>query len=899
MNFWRYFLGVYLFYKFGYMWCLLFSIFEKSIKDARALFFCLVMSFLLIVPKTVGATAPTVFEISGATTMGRVYGGTSGTVGVKIAQKYVPEKDEVICNVYHKVAQTSSGGGVVMRITKGGSVPEFVLPFVSVHVAEIPMDFLAKYVKFPLSECITLSSGSTYWFSFEPKNLVTFGSTYSFYSNVDQFPNSSHWQYNGFAFTGGAGWRENTGREWSLKLEGPEPPPKKQPVIIVPGILGSKLNRASDGEEVWPNTGNLFFQKTDVFLNELIGDEKGVSIVDIYAPKILDSAFSKNIYGDLVGTFLDAGYASGTELFTVPYDWRLRIASSTEKLDSVVKKAIAESPTGKVSIIAHSMGGLLVKEYLRQSSSTDFVDKLILAGVPELGSPKAFKALTYGDNFGFGFWAIDIFNSDRSKIISQNMPGVYELLPSRKYFDKGGWPYIYDSSDDRFRMPDFAGSFEFMLKDPDDSRNQLLLSSADEFHSVLDDAGFNAPKDSIYRFAGCQNPKTLGVLKIKPDNEFDVTPIDGDGTVPLVSATHSSAGHEYYALYSKTGINHMSLVGDDRTLGIIKGIVTNASTTLPEGISQNISDCGFIEPNAPNETTIAFSTHSPVFLHIYDNLGRHTGPDAEGIIELGIPGSSYEVIGDNSFAWAPGGGEYKIVIDAYNSGNFDLKIKKMNGVSVVNQSTYLNVPLQDEKTEASIDVGPQGEISSLSLDENGDGVVDSTIGATAFLEGDAAVDADAPLIAFGNMNEGAHYLHSDYLSPAVSISDSSSGIADKVFELDGKLIEDESAIDLFQFKVGEHVLVVTAVDKAGNSATASRNFVLEASKNSIKADINRMMSLGWITKDFDTVLAAKVDELSADTKGSFLLDLSGYKSKCYITSQAYEVLKNNIELILL
>jgi uncharacterized glyoxalase superfamily protein PhnB len=52
---------------------------------------------------------------------------------------------------------------------------------------------------------------------------------------------------------------------------------------------------------------------------------------------------------------------------------------------------------------------------------------------------------------------------------------------------------------------------------------------------------------------------------------------------------------------------------------------------------------------------------------------------------------------------------------------------------------------------------------------------------------------------------------------------------------------------------------------------------------------------GPIFKAFDAVLVAKVDELSADTKGSFLLDLSSYKSKCYITSQAYEVLKKNKE----
>lgn len=876
----------------------LFSWIEKSRASITRRVFAFIFITLLVPLTAVGANAPTVFEITGSTNRGTVYGGTGGTNLVRIAQRYAPPIDQTICTVFHKVRQTPPrGDGVVMRITHGGSNPDAGALIARVEVLSVPGDFVGTEVAFVLSECLTLSSGSSYWFIFEPRVYQTFGGTHSFYASGDQYPYTSYWKYDGFAAVGGGGWKEDTSREWSLRLVGPEPPPKKQPVIIVPGILGSRLNRVSDGEEVWPNFGKMLIPfKKDIHLNDLILQEDGSEILSIplSVSGILESVSGNSVYGDLTKSFSDLGYATGTELFTVPYDWRLGVASSTFRLEEAVSSALHESPTGKVSIVAHSMGGLLVKEYLRGVTSTSFIDKLVLLGVPELGSPKAFKALTYGDNFGFGFGPVDIFNIERSKIISQNMPGVYELLPSREYFARSR-PYIYDATGDAVSVPDYDSSSAFMMRDPDDQRNQFLLGRSDQTHSVLDGAGFNVATSSLYRIAGCQNPKTIGMIRVYPDAEFDIDPIDGDGTVPLASATASEVGHAYYALHSQTRIDHMGLAGDERVLAVVRDIITGASPSLTEGITQDIAACGFANPVAPNQTTLAFSTHSPVLLHLYDDQNRHTGPTVDGDIELGIPGSSYEVIGDNSFAWAPGGITYRIVIEATNSGEFNLKVKTMGGVSLLSQTAYIAVPLASGATSASLSVDVGGSVSALALDADGDGANEAELNPTSILSGERAYDAEPPEISFGSLLDGARFAHADSLVLSISATDSASGVATTSVELDGTRIAPETIIDLFDLSIGEHQIVASATDGVGNVRRVTRAFFVFSNKESVERDILRMDGLGWLSDGIQEELVTRTRSLASENVEVFLNDLASYRDRCYITPQAYEVLKNNIE----
>ena len=66
------------------------------------------------------------------------------------------------------------------------------------------------------------------------------------------------------------------------------------------------------------------------------------------------------------------GYIEGENLFTVPYDWRLSMENSVLLLNKKINEAKTKSKTGKVNVIAHSMGGLLFKEYLLKYSNVDF-----------------------------------------------------------------------------------------------------------------------------------------------------------------------------------------------------------------------------------------------------------------------------------------------------------------------------------------------------------------------------------------------------------------------------------------------------------------------------------------------------------------------------------------------
>ena len=113
------------------------------------------------------------------------------------------------------------------------------------------------------------------------------------------------------------------------------------------------------------------------------------------------------------------------------------------------------------------MGGLVAKEYLAGLSDASFVDKLILLGAPQLGSPLAFKDLNYGDNLGFQIPVLnlDILNHDEVKKITQNMPSLYDLLPSRAYVaDDGG--YVQDFRNGASTVLDYDATNRLMLAEP-------------------------------------------------------------------------------------------------------------------------------------------------------------------------------------------------------------------------------------------------------------------------------------------------------------------------------------------------------------------------------------------------------------------------------------------------
>ena len=590
------------------------------------------------------------------------------------------------------------------------------------------------------------------------------------------------------------------------------------PVVIVPGIMGSRLNRVSDGEEVWPKTGGLdgmAFSFTDSYLNELGLNPSGDQIggTEMIPSSVIQSELRVAFYGNLRKAFLDEGYELDKTLMEVPYDWRLDIRDEIARLDTTITEVLSESPSGKVNIVAHSMGGLLVKEYLAGLADVSFVDKVILAGVPQLGAPESFKSLNYGDNMGFEFGFIDILNPDRIKIISQNMPAVYELLPSRRYVDINGG-YVKDFRGESTQILTYDETNDFMTADTNDSRNPTLLSSADDFHSTLDIQAVNAPE--IYNFAGCRNPETVAGINIYADGEFDLVSGPGDGTVPLTSAVNLAGGFtNFFVSHAETGIDHLGLVKDSRTLDMMTAIISDESFTVPSGISTLNSIC-FPDPQTSLvERFLRFSTHSPVELHIYDLQGRHVGPNPNGDIDLAIPGSSFTTIGENSFAFVPVGNAYRVEVRGLSEGEFTLKAKSFDGSTLVRTVAYSNIPLQSASTTAEVTLADFDGNLALNIDEDGDGTTDTTIQPNGVLSGDEAEDSAPPQIS---ANVPAEVVVGDTFAVDFSVTDGLSGVAASSVSatFDGVPVENGDVVTVAD--PGVHVLRVSGEDNAGNPA---------------------------------------------------------------------------------
>lgn len=590
----------------------------------------------------------------------------------------------------------------------------------------------------------------------------------------------------------------------------------REPVIIVPGIMGSRLNRVTDDAEVWPNVFTMFLGSNfDNYLDELklTSDAQEVTGHKMNVTSIIDEEsllITRVFYKNLIDRFTGDGYQHGIDLFVFPYDWRFGVQSAAVAFDDVVRRAKEKSSNGKVNIIAHSMGGLLVKNYLSHLPDTSFINKLVLVGVPQLGSPKTFKLLNWGDDLDMD-WFVFGLNPDKSKEISQNMPSVYQLLPSKRYVNVAG-SYVKDFRNGNVRLFDYDQTSQFMISNSNDSRNESLLISGDLFHSNLDVKPFNAP--TVHNIVGCFSP-TISEFALYDNDVVDVRRDSGDETVPLVSAMNlTNDFNNYFVLGNETGVGHMKLVSDSRPLSLIKRIVdgTESSTPLPQGVSSAVADCFTARSQFRNETTIEFSTHSPVELHVFDSQNRHTGPLANGRVELGISGSRYEKIGENAFVLVPGGDNYKVIDQALRSGTFMMKVKGYVGSNLNHVATYLSVPLQSGNTKAELNFSDfEGDLT-LKLDNDGNGTVDYRLSPNAILTDSSQSDITPPAISLPSIPETV--VVNRQLTFAFSAMDDLSGIALLNATLDGIPLTTGTTIS--NLTIGPHMLKVEAIDKAGN-----------------------------------------------------------------------------------
>jgi pimeloyl-ACP methyl ester carboxylesterase len=242
----------------------------------------------------------------------------------------------------------------------------------------------------------------------------------------------------GDTMVAGAPWQDvnagYTGAAYAFDLSVP------LPVIFLHGIAGSVLKSGTN--QIWPSI--LAVDVKDLALSPGSPNAEAVDVVRAFAGSDFYGPFLAHLVNDLGYLEFDLaenrsrltsdymltglGGAKPT-LFTFPYDWRKSNATHTATLHQYILKIRELHNNAKVNIVAHSMGGLLMRRYLLDYG-TDDVDKVVTVGSPILGAVKPIYLLHTGEFYDNG---LDSTNSDEMVASLATMSGLHELLPSPLY----------------------------------------------------------------------------------------------------------------------------------------------------------------------------------------------------------------------------------------------------------------------------------------------------------------------------------------------------------------------------------------------------------------------------------------------------------------------------------
>ncbi|HRH42600.1 MAG TPA: hypothetical protein PKY82_13310 [Pyrinomonadaceae bacterium] len=304
-----------------------------------------------------------------------------------------------------------------------------------------------------------------------------------------------------------------------------EPKKGKNPLIIIPGIMGSKLVNKNTNETVWVR----FKDAKDDDLNLPISPDLGANKDDLVATDIVENIkFVKflpgiSVYEDLLN-YLEkkGGYQRGnweipsesgdTDTYYVfPYDWRRDNVETAHLLIQKIEKLKAKlkRPDLKFDVLAHSMGGLITR-YAAMYGMSDLRERpnptwagakhfgnIFMLGTPNEGSMEALDALNNGSSISIPLGG-RYYPSFFSREVGFTMPALFQLLPhgeAARFYD-GNLNLIdidiYDSKNWKRYGWTLTADEEYMAKLSKAKRVQAekyldaVLLRAKRFHEALD-----------------------------------------------------------------------------------------------------------------------------------------------------------------------------------------------------------------------------------------------------------------------------------------------------------------------------------------------------------------------------------------------------------------------------
>ncbi len=333
----------------------------------------------------------------------------------------------------------------------------------------------------------------------------------------------------------------------------------KTPVLIVPGLMGTEIKK---GEELlWADLNRMMNPlNTDSFMDPLsFNNDLSPSILNLTSDNIIKKLESDlglinfNYSEALITEFVNQGYVEGETLFTFSYDWRYGVTgeyadgkTNVDLLQEKIASILQQTGASKVDIIAHSMGGLIVKKHVVDNPASHHLGKAVFVGVPNTGAPKSVKVLLQGDNF-------DVLGLSDAEIkkISANFPAAYDLLPSQQYYDaKGSYVKVIDNGQlgaGPVTIKDLNYSEANSFLTNDHQLNSTAIAQAEVLHTAsFDNFDMRTAGVDLYAIDGCTTPTITNIVESRATNIFGQKLTEykalkwgpGDKTVPLESATN-------------------------------------------------------------------------------------------------------------------------------------------------------------------------------------------------------------------------------------------------------------------------------------------------------------------------------------------------------------------------
>mgnify|MGYP003729628389 CR=1 FL=1 len=241
------------------------------------------------------------------------------------------------------------------------------------------------------------------------------------------------------------------------------------PVILVPGLLGSRLqvktdkltnvnifcSKQADWKDVWLSLRMLLPLAVDCWIDNVrlefdpatgftkeppgvesrvpdFGSVESVSSLDLRQPTVTQ------YFAAIIERYEQLGYTVDQNLLAAPYDFRLapqELGDYFVMLKGLIERAQESSPSGKkVTLVCHSMGCTHLLVFLRLQSAAwrqSRVRKMIAISSPWGGSAKALKALVVGDQLD-----LPLISESKMRKLARTYPSIAYLLPQAEIFSR-------------------------------------------------------------------------------------------------------------------------------------------------------------------------------------------------------------------------------------------------------------------------------------------------------------------------------------------------------------------------------------------------------------------------------------------------------------------------------